>query len=65
MDKTIWIDAFVRHMTELGVTSVKLGQLTETLWTHLGKIDPREVAQAEHDLWDAASDSFPDTESFR
>ncbi len=62
MGKASWIDAFVRHMTELGVASIKLGQLGETLWPHMGSIDPEKVARAEHDLWDATKDSFPDTE---
>lgn len=63
MDKATWIDAFVRWMIKLGVTSGKLGQLAETLWPHLGSIDPTKVAQAEHALWDASRDSFPDTQS--
>jgi hypothetical protein len=63
MDKATWIDTFVRRMIKLGVTSVKLGQLAETLWPHLGSIDPKKVAQAEHALWDASRDSFPDTQS--
>ena len=62
MEKVTWIDAFVRQMTQLGVTSVKLGRVAETLWPHLGSIDPRKVAQAEHALWDASKDSFPDTQ---
>lgn len=38
MDKAIWIDTFVRQLAELGVTSVKLGQLAETLWPRLGRL---------------------------
>ena len=60
MDKATWIDAFVRHMTEWGVTPIKLGQLAETLWPHLGSVDAEKVARAEHALWDAAKDTFPD-----
>ena len=62
MEKVTWIDAFVRQMTQLGVTSVKLGRVAETLWPYLGSIDSRKVAQAEHALWDASKDSFPDTQ---
>ena len=62
MDKATWIDAFVRHMTERGVTSIKLGQLAEALWPHLGSVDAEKVARAEHALWDATKDSFPDTQ---
>ena len=62
MEKAAWIDAFAMHMTELGVTSVKLGQLAETLWPHLGNVDPKTAALAEHALWDASKDGFPDTE---
>jgi len=49
-------------MTELSITSVKLGQLAETLWPHLGSVDPAKAAQAEHASWDASKDGFPDTE---
>lgn len=49
-------------MTELGATSLKLGQLAETLWPHMGTIDPAKVAQAEFLLWDGTRDGFPDTE---
>ena len=49
-------------MTELDAASVRLGQLAETLWPHLGGVDPKTVAQAEHALRDASTDSFPDTE---
>jgi hypothetical protein len=61
MDKTTWVDAFVRHMIELGITSVKLGHLAETLWPRLGSVDPARVAQADYVLWDASKDGFPDT----
>jgi hypothetical protein len=49
-------------MAELGVVSVKLGQLAETLWPHLGSVEPAKVVRAEHALWDVSKDSFPDTE---
>ena len=61
MDKAAWIDAFVHHMEELGVTSVRLSHMAETLWPHLGRLDPAKVAQAEHALWAASDDSFADT----
>lgn len=62
MDKASWIDAFVLHMTELGVTSRKLGELAEKLWPHLRSLDPEKVAQAEHALGDSRPGGFPDTE---
>jgi hypothetical protein len=63
MDKASWVDAFVMHMTELGDTSPKLGQLGERLWPHLGDIDPRKVAEGQHVIGDSRPGVFPDTEA--
>ena len=62
MDKALWIDAFVLHMTALGATSRRLGELAEKLWPHLRDLDPKKAAEAEHALADSARGGFPDTE---
>ena len=47
MEKAAWIDKCVLHMTELSITSVKLGQLAEALWPHLGSVDrPKSLKQS-------------------
>ncbi len=62
MDKALWIDTFVLHMTELGAGSRRLGELAEKLWPHLGNLDPKKAAEAEHALGDSTPGGFPDTE---
>ena len=62
MDKATLIDAFVLHMIELGSKSPRLGHLGETLWPHLGDIDPLTVAQGQHVIGDSRPAAFPDTE---
>ena len=62
MDKATWIDAFVLHMIELGSKSPRLGHLGETLWPHLGDIDPVKVAHGQHVIGDSRPAAFPDPE---
>lgn len=62
MEKASWINAFVLHMTQLRVTSRRLGDLAEKLWPHLSKLDPKKAAEAEHALGDSTPDGLPDAE---
>jgi hypothetical protein len=59
MDKATWIEAFVLHMIELGNKSPRLGHLGETLWLHLGDIDPLTVAHGQHVIGDSRPAAFP------